>query len=298
MSPPKSKVWKHFQKTDKDNVRCNYCDKKFKTSGNTSNMRGYLATFHASTLSSPNKGEDGSNKRSASCDLNSNTKKLKVEREVQASTSKITNDSHELTGWFHCVTNKNMGADCSKYSEKSGMKENIKNAFSDIKSFQEGGGKHKMLTEKILYMVCKDLQPLATVEREGFINLIKYLAPHYTVPSRKTLGNRLDEKYEKLSTNYKNILKTVKEITLTTDLWTETLNTKSFLGITAHYRVGSMMESATLGVYESPLLHTAENLKAKLELEQYNWNNTKLTNKVDKKKGFLILPVGRRWRRT
>ena len=99
--------------------------------------------------------------------------------------------------------------------------------------------KHKKLTDKILYTICKDSQPVATVERGGFQELIKYLAPRYKLLCRKTFSRRLDEKYGKISNDYKETLKSVKDITLTTNLWSNTLNTRSFLGITAHYLIGS-----------------------------------------------------------
>lgn len=77
-------------------------------------------------------------------------------------------------------------------------------------------------------MICKDNQPVVTVEREGFQELIKHVAPHYNLPCRKTLKRRLDKKYEKISNSYNEILKTVNDITLTTDLWTGRLNARSF----------------------------------------------------------------------
>ena len=44
-------------------------------------------------------------------------------------------------------------------------------------------------------MICKDSQAFNTVEREGFKHLINYLAPHYSMPSRKTFGKKIDENY-------------------------------------------------------------------------------------------------------
>ena len=142
--------------------------------------------------------------------------------------------------------NKTDAPDCSSNSDRissssgttaSQNTENIKDVFTNITSYQKGGFKHKKLTGKILYTICKDSQPVATVEREGFQELIKYLAPNYKLPYRKTFSRRLDEKYGKISNDYKETLKSVKDITLTTDLWSDTLNTRSFLGITFSWSV-------------------------------------------------------------
>ena len=164
-------------------------------------------------------------------------------------------------------THKDLDPGCLTGSSSRAFKsqENVRKVFENMTSFKEEGCKHKKLNDKIIFMICKDSQALNIVEREGYKNLINYLAPHYSMPCRKTFGKMIDEKYEKISAEYKKMLKMVKDITLTTDLWTETLNTRSFLGITAHYRVGVAIESVILGVYEFPLSYTAENLKTKLK---------------------------------
>ena len=59
--------------------------------------------------------------------------------------------------------------------------ESIKDCFDNMKSFEEGGRKHTKLTNKILFMICKDSQPVATVEREGFKELMKHVAPSYQI---------------------------------------------------------------------------------------------------------------------
>ena len=51
----KSRIWKHFQKIDNETAMCIYCDKKVKTSGNTSNMRGRMTYTQASIVSPKNK---------------------------------------------------------------------------------------------------------------------------------------------------------------------------------------------------------------------------------------------------
>ena len=113
-------------------------------------------------------------------------------------------------------------------------------------------------------MICKDSQLVATVEREGFQELIKYVAPNYKLPGRKTFSRRLNEKYSNISNDYKETLKSIKDITLTTDLWSDTLNTRSFLGITAHYLVGSEIISVVIKFYEFELAHASANVDEKL----------------------------------
>ena len=66
-------------------------------------------------------------------------------------------------------------------------KESIQDSFSNISSFKEGGKKYQKLTEKILYMICKDCEPLSIVEREGFTALMKCSAPNYKILQKSLL---------------------------------------------------------------------------------------------------------------
>ncbi|XP_046735009.1 E3 SUMO-protein ligase ZBED1-like [Diprion similis] len=81
----------------------------------------------------------------------------------------------------------------------------------------------------------KHNQPFTIVENEGFRSLIKVLAPHYELPSETTLTRRVDDKYAALSTVFKAKLSNIEYVTLTTDMWSETMSMRSFLGITAHF---------------------------------------------------------------
>ena len=144
-------------------------------------------------------------------------------------------------------------------------KESIQDSFSNISSFKEGGQKYQKLTEKILYMICKDCEPLSMAEREGFAPLMKCVAPNYKIPDRKVYCKLLDEKYRKISSEYKENLRKATDLTLTTDVWTETMNTRSFLGVTAHFIYNGQLTSAMLGAYELSTSHTAEHLKEKLK---------------------------------
>ncbi|XP_046748856.1 zinc finger BED domain-containing protein 4-like [Diprion similis] len=242
-------------------------------------MRGHLSVAHASILTditdTENEDENLSNKRGhVQGSLYSSTKKFKIEAGSSASTSKQSSVNvlgQETTAGSTCSTSI---PGVSSSTSRSKITKNIKDVFVNIKSFQEGDVKHTKLTDKILFVICKDSQPLTTVEREGFRELIAYVAPNYKLPCRKIFARHLDQKYEKLSGDYEDIFKTVKNITLTTDLWTDTLNTRSFLRVTAHFWKGSEIASVILGVYEFITSHTAANLQEKLRNVCQEWGIT------------------------
>lgn len=123
--------------------------------------------------------------------------------------------------------------------------------------FLEGGSNNAKITDAIAYFLCKDNMPFSTVEGEGFLTLLKQVCPMYKVPTRNTFKNFIDNKYEIISNIFKEQLRSINYVTLTTDIWTDT-QTKSFLGITIHYIFNTKSFSATLGVIELSESHTAQ----------------------------------------
>lgn len=75
------------------------------------------------------------------------------------------------------------------------------------------------------------------------------IAPHYKLPNKRTLTRWVDDKYATLSIVFKEKLSYIENITLTSNIWTETMTMRSFLGITAHFSVGIELNSITIGVY-------------------------------------------------
>lgn len=68
----------------------------------------------------------------------------------------------------------------------------------------------------------------------------------------------MDNKYEVVSETFKKKLSSIQDLTLTTDIWSDTLNMKSFIGVTVHFRIEIELISVTLGVYELDERHTSQ----------------------------------------
>lgn len=114
------------------------------------------------------------------------------------------------------------------------------------------------ITNAILFMIVKDSQPFMMVENEGFKNLMKTIAPHYKISSRYTIKRQFESKYNVISELFKQKLASINLCSLTTDIWTDTIQTRSFLGVTVHFIKNVNIYSITLGVYELSERHTAE----------------------------------------
>ena len=110
-------------------------------------------------------------------------------------------------------------------------------------------------------MLAKDKMPFSTVEKEGFNTFIKYAIPLYKIPDRKTITSLMGGKNDVLSNMIKDELSAVKNIAITTDIWKDTLNAKSFLGVTTHFIRGDEYKSIVIGVIALSSNHTAEYIK-------------------------------------
>lgn len=90
-------------------------------------------------------------------------------------------------------------------------------------------------------MIAVDNMSFCTPEKRGFKKFIKTLQPLYKTPALKTREKLFNTKYAQLKEKIYKKLCDVKNITITTDLWTETMNVKCFLGVTAHFVNGNYL---------------------------------------------------------
>ena len=121
-------------------------------------------------------------------------------------------------------------------------------------------------------MLAKDNMPLKTVDNEGFRNFMKTAVPLYSVPGRKSVTKKLEEKYEYLSLCIKERLKTIDYFSITTDIWADILNTVSYLGVTAHYIHDNEKKYTVIGLTELTKRHTSDNIGSAIKIILQDWN--------------------------
>jgi hypothetical protein len=148
----------------------------------------------------------------------------------------------------------------------------ITESFKNMLSLRKGGRKYKEITDAILIMICKDNLPLMIVENVGFKHLLHVTAPQYKVPTRKTIAQLLDSKYDVISTLFKEKLSEIPYFTLTTDIWTESNQTQSFLGITVHFLKNTAMSSSTIGAFPMEERHTSAYISELLTKACQEWH--------------------------
>ncbi|XP_055909811.1 zinc finger BED domain-containing protein 4-like [Eupeodes corollae] len=138
--------------------------------------------------------------------------------------------------------------------------------------YLDGGSKWEKLTLSILFFISKDMRPFNVVEGEGFLKLMKEAAPLYKVPSSTFFKNKLAEKYDVTVLQYKNKIEKASDFCLTLDVWTETMQEKSFLGVTLHFFEGITPVNSNIATRELSQSHTAVYIQQVLEDIISDWN--------------------------
>ncbi|XP_031781166.1 uncharacterized protein LOC116416522 [Nasonia vitripennis] len=136
----------------------------------------------------------------------------------------------------------------------------VNTLFENQQSFNDGDKANGMLN-RIFFMIAKDQMPYSCVEKIGLRTLLNYAAPHYKIPCRTTIAQKMEAKYACISNIVKEDLSKVKYITLTADAWSDTLNNVGYLGVTCLFIHNYGLQSINIGVTELNDYHTSENLK-------------------------------------
>ncbi|XP_067831096.1 E3 SUMO-protein ligase ZBED1-like [Heptranchias perlo] len=92
----------------------------------------------------------------------------------------------------------------------------------------------EMVSDLILGMVFRDLQPMSLVSDEGFKLLLGFLEPSYKMPSSMHLANNLRHKYNLATQQLEHYLHSVQSLTLSTDTWTSQ-GKQAYLTVVAHF---------------------------------------------------------------
>ncbi|XP_041468262.1 E3 SUMO-protein ligase ZBED1-like [Lytechinus variegatus] len=141
------------------------------------------------------------------------------------------------------------------------------------------------ITECIVSLVAKDGLPISCVEGEGLRGLIRTLEPGYTMPTRRTVTNRLKALYDVKRNSVRELLGEVPSVALTTDCWTS-VGTKDYMTVTAHaigdrwQRRNFILETKPVRGIEDedePQRHTTQALQNQLRRVTEEWG---LMNKV------------------
>ena len=135
-----------------------------------------------------------------------------------------------------------------------------------VKSSKCTEARAKEITHRVSQMIVQDLRPIRIVECEGFQNLLNYLEPGYTLPSRKQFTVDITYKLKMCKEKPKKCLEDeTPSMALTTNIWTS-IATEACMTVTAHYIDPNWkLQNFLLETLSFPERHTAVNIAQKLK---------------------------------
>lgn len=133
---------------------------------------------------------------------------------------------------------------------------------------------HKIIGE----MIACDNQPFSFVEDMGFIKLMRETEPRYKVPCRNYFqGTVLPSMYEDCKEKISSLLATAEEISLTSDIWTSSVNNHSFISVTGHWISNDFIHyDAVISAKYFPGSHTGEAISEIIQKVCKEWNLNKI----------------------
>nr|XP_042911777.1 zinc finger BED domain-containing protein 4-like [Parasteatoda tepidariorum] len=125
-------------------------------------------------------------------------------------------------------------------------------------------------------MIAVDKQPYLFVEDEGFRNLMAKAQPQYKVSSREYFKQVIIPKMHlKCKEEIESLLSSATYISLTTNIWFNSVNKDSFINFTAHWIDNDFnYKHFVLNSRHFPGSHTGENVGKMLSSLSEEWNVT------------------------
>lgn len=107
--------------------------------------------------------------------------------------------------------------------------------FTNCIPYDKKGARWKAITDAVAMYIAKDMVPIYTVEKPGFIHLLKVLDPRYVLPSRKYFSDvALPQLYNSTHQRIAAELDGVLFYSATTDLWSSRVM-QPYLSLTLHF---------------------------------------------------------------
>ena len=210
MSGRKSFVWDYFIASN-GVATCNLCKKSYTYKSATSSLSHHLKTKHSNMLAHT---PTASTSNTPSVDELVVPAAITVPDIPASSTSSVESTS----------------ASQPKKSYQETLIENL----SRKRPYPVDSKRVRDLDQRVVKMICKDLQPFTVVEDEGMIDLVDGLDPRYNLPSRTRLTTSLLPKlYDVEKAKVGAILKEAVAVALTSDMWTSRA-TQGYLTVTLH----------------------------------------------------------------
>jgi hypothetical protein len=90
--------------------------------------------------------------------------------------------------------------------------------------------------DAVITWIIADQQSFRVVENEKFVNMMNVFDPRYKIPDRHQIKEMTVQEFNKRRLNIHYDLKKIPgKVSFTADMWTSTLSSEAYLGLTIHY---------------------------------------------------------------
>ncbi|XP_065105792.2 E3 SUMO-protein ligase ZBED1-like [Paramisgurnus dabryanus] len=152
------------------------------------------------------------------------------------------------------------------------QQQSISQSFASVTPYETTSKRHKEITEAITRYLAKDMMPINTVTKPGFVSLITKLDRRYQIPSRTYFSQvAIPKMYDVFRENVKSELSKVENYACTTDLWSSR-TTKPYISLTVHFLDQDFeLKTRCLETAYFPGQHNAENIASGLSDALASW---------------------------
>ncbi len=158
-------------------------------------------------------------------------------------------------------------------NNKGAIQTTIDQSFTNATSYGKTSKRHKELTDAVTRFLAKDMMPVNTVSKEGFVGLINKLDLRYQLPSRNNFSHAaIPQMYDTCVKTVSSELRQLDFYASTTDLWSSR-TTEPYMSYTVHFLTQDFeLKTRCLGVVYFPESHTSENIAHGLRDILASWN--------------------------
>ena len=178
------------------------------------------------------------------------------------------------TEWERCVALR-LEQDHGSPSNVNATKKQptVLETFTNCIPYDKKGARWKAVTDAVAMYIAKDMVPIYTVEKPGFIHLLKILDPRYVLPGRKHFSEvALPQLYNSTCQRIATELEGVSFYSATTDLWSSRVM-QPYLSLTVHFISDSWtLRSVCLQTAYFPDDHKGEIIAQGLKDALSSWN--------------------------
>jgi hypothetical protein len=153
--------------------------------------------------------------------------------------------------------------------------------------------KEKLERDKaVVIWIIDNQQPFSVVENEKFIEMMHIFDPRYKIPDRHQIKEMIIDEFNQRRSNIGyDLQKISSKVSFTADMWTSTISSEAYLGLTIHYIDQNwVLRRFLLDIIPFKVRHTGINMAAAITnvLNEFNLAGKALALTTDNESAMLV----------